>query len=343
MMKLQAQGSTRTSVNRYPHVFITLRQLMRTRHGEDLGAEQCRILSFGCSSGAEVLSLRRYFPDAELLGCDVNEDALDASVHALECDPAVTFFSDSRTIEALGPYDVIMANAVLCSYPASATKESLLDTFSFQAFTDLAEMLLAALKPDGLFVLTNANYFFRDLPSASHFQPVVSARIEGNGFVEKFGSDSLKVSKTPVFLSQRHYAHRLTADDRAYTDDDFRHCIFTRADRSVQIPAPALPLSNVVLESARLIMGGDPHDFAARRWIGAGLFRSVVEAANGEAVAVHEWRKTTIAGDIADLGQVHVRTAWLPERDPNLARVRWTKRPGRRRIPWFLRLKRRRT
>jgi 2-polyprenyl-3-methyl-5-hydroxy-6-metoxy-1,4-benzoquinol methylase len=54
-----------TRANRYPRIFKFVQS--------QLGAEnEVRILSFGCSTGEEVFSLRRYFPRAAIKGIDVN-------------------------------------------------------------------------------------------------------------------------------------------------------------------------------------------------------------------------------------------------------------------------------
>ena len=92
---MRAQESTATLINRYPNIFGFLRTVMATRHGPDLGGETIRILSFGCSTGAEVLSVRAYFPDAEILGCDINTAALSASVNALDADSRLNQFERS--------------------------------------------------------------------------------------------------------------------------------------------------------------------------------------------------------------------------------------------------------
>ena len=47
--------------NRYPELFAALADRLR-------GIERPRVLSFGCSDGAELRSLRRYLPDADLIG-----------------------------------------------------------------------------------------------------------------------------------------------------------------------------------------------------------------------------------------------------------------------------------
>ena len=75
-MDWHAQVSTWTATNRYPGIFRTAQRRITSRYGSELGGARLRILSFGCSNGLEVLSLRSYFPDAVIFACDVNLGAL---------------------------------------------------------------------------------------------------------------------------------------------------------------------------------------------------------------------------------------------------------------------------
>lgn len=325
---MQAQGSTATLINRYPNIFGILREMMAARHGPDLGGETLRILSFGCSTGAEVLSVRAYFPDAEILGCDINPQALSASVNALEADFAATFRSEPKAIGALGPYDIVMANAVLCSYPESARKTSLADDFPFSAFCDLAAPLLQAVKPGGAFILTNANYAFRDIPGADAFEPVVNPKIEGNGFVEKFDRHSKRVATTPVFLGQRHYAHRIEADAHAYTDGDFRHCLYVKGI------APQPDLGGAPAADMTLVLGGDPQAHARDGLTGAGLFRGVEDGG-----AVYEWRKAMLDGSVQSFGAWRVRSTVDAARENLVGQYRWTEKAKPQYRNWLNRLR----
>ena len=54
-----------TSADRYPDIFLAVRKLLE-------GDASVRILLFGCATGEEVFSLRRYFPEANIAGLDIN-------------------------------------------------------------------------------------------------------------------------------------------------------------------------------------------------------------------------------------------------------------------------------
>ena len=55
------QISNYTALDRYPDLFSTCKTLMQ-------GKDTLKILSFGCSTGEEVLTLREYFPNAFIVG-----------------------------------------------------------------------------------------------------------------------------------------------------------------------------------------------------------------------------------------------------------------------------------
>src|SRR5687767_9417567 len=63
------QTTVLTSMDRYPTVFSACRHLFAEQ-------KEIRILSFGCSSGEEVLTLRQYFPHAYITGADINPRSL---------------------------------------------------------------------------------------------------------------------------------------------------------------------------------------------------------------------------------------------------------------------------
>jgi SAM-dependent methyltransferase len=83
-----------------------------------------RLLSFGCSRGEEVLSLRRRFPDAAVTGIDIdpaNIAACLARTRPLK-DNRLRFQIASNTRgEPSGHYDAVFCLAVLCPSPAPGT------------------------------------------------------------------------------------------------------------------------------------------------------------------------------------------------------------------------------
>jgi hypothetical protein len=195
------------------------------RHGADLGGARLRILSFGCSNGQEVLSLRSYFPDAIIFACDVNLGALHEAAETLAADEAILFVSSDVAIAAHGPYDVVFAMSVLCRFPESADPalQDLSSLYSFAAFTAATSILAGNLDPGGLLCIYNANYDFLATPGSRGFRPVRSPLIPGSGFVDRFGADGKRQTLCEKLGS--HYVHRVCAGARPHAEPD---CLFER-------------------------------------------------------------------------------------------------------------------
>ncbi len=63
------QTTSLTYMDRYPTIFSACRYYFD-------GKQDLKILSYGCSTGEEVLTLRRYFPNAHIIGADINKHSL---------------------------------------------------------------------------------------------------------------------------------------------------------------------------------------------------------------------------------------------------------------------------
>ncbi|MGG7620247.1 hypothetical protein [Bacillus coreaensis] len=63
------QTTSLTYMDRYPKIFTACQKYFE-------GKEDIKILSYGCSTGEEVLTLRRYFPNAQIIGVDINKQSL---------------------------------------------------------------------------------------------------------------------------------------------------------------------------------------------------------------------------------------------------------------------------
>jgi hypothetical protein len=228
-MDWHVQTSTWTATNRYPGIFRTVQCRVAQCHGQDLGGARLRILSFGCSNGMEVLSLRGYFPEAIIFACDVNLQALREAAETLAADEAVLFVSSEAAIAAHGPFDVIFAMSVLCRFPESADRalDNLSPLYSFDAFAAAAGVLARNLDRRGLLCIYNANYDFLATPAAHGFRPIRSPLVPSRGFVDRFGQDGKRLT-----LCQKlgpYYAHRVSPGTRPVDEPGFSACIFELA------------------------------------------------------------------------------------------------------------------
>lgn len=319
-MSKQIQQSKATFFNRYAEVFQVLREAVRHTFGSDLGGGALRILSFGCSNGVEMLTARAYFPDATILGCDTDSDVLRKAVRTLRDDDGQVFVSTPEAVRQHGPYDVILANSVLCSYPIPGNLTTLSEKFPFSQFSDLGEMLIEALVSGGWFVLYNSSYSFRHLPGAGAFNAVESPMIEANGFADKFAPDGTRLTRVDTVSGQRAYDHCLL--ESGLTDQDLRNVIWTRGS-----PPPVWPLTNPVATKGAFVLGRNPVPLLAEGRIAAGLYAERFDTPSGPSLR-REWRKGTIDGEIAHLG------SWDTRAGPPLAENGWFTPAHRRRGYW---------
>jgi SAM-dependent methyltransferase len=168
-----------TSNDRYPEIFHQVRE--RIGDGEDR-----RILSFGCATGEEVFTLRRYSPQAMIVGLDINRHNIRVSRSRLRKikDPRIVFsVAGSAANEASASYDAIFAMAVfrhgdLNKIPPPPHCAHRIRFADFeQSVTDLAR----CLKPGGLLVIRHAMFRFAETTVASQFETVLSLDPGENG------------------------------------------------------------------------------------------------------------------------------------------------------------------
>src|SRR5579872_50168 len=94
------QTTPLTWLDRYPAIFGACRSRLSSR-------QNLRLLSYGCSTGEEVVTLRRYFPTACLTGAEINGRSL-ARCRRLVVDDRVAFVrSDHDLLSRRGPFDAI--------------------------------------------------------------------------------------------------------------------------------------------------------------------------------------------------------------------------------------------
>ncbi|WP_216829019.1 class I SAM-dependent methyltransferase [Alkalihalobacterium elongatum] len=143
------QTTPLTGMNRYPEIFSACKNYLKDKH--DL-----KILSYGCSTGEEVLTLRNYFPTAQISGADVNKRSLKIC-RSLSTDNKISFiFSTPRNLKKQGPYDAIFCMAVLQRTPhdiANNNITSLKTIYPFEKFEKQIIELDQLVKPNGLLIV----------------------------------------------------------------------------------------------------------------------------------------------------------------------------------------------
>ena len=143
------------------------------------GAQAPRLLSFGCSRGDEVFSLRRRFPGALIKGLDIDPRNI-AACQARSNDDRLCFAAASNTRgEPSGHYDAIFCLAVLCHGDLTVTRAGRSEPLlRFADFERTVADLARCVKPGGLLFLHTTNFRFCDTAAASGFDTVLEARPE---------------------------------------------------------------------------------------------------------------------------------------------------------------------
>jgi SAM-dependent methyltransferase len=159
-----------TAPNRYPFLFRALADLLADRPSP-------RILSFGCSTGEELLALNAYMPNATLVGIDLNPRAIRIARQRLrgiknvrlDCQP-------SAQLEPPSHYDAVLALAVfqrsVLSHERPMTAQPHLSFGRVEvAWADLDR----CLKPCGILIIHHSHFRFSDSKLYPCYQPLLSA------------------------------------------------------------------------------------------------------------------------------------------------------------------------
>jgi len=295
VMSWSAQVATWTANNRYPGIFRTVQARVSQVRGPGCSQGRLKILSFGCSTGSEISTLRSYFPEAAIYGCDINAAALRQASESLLMDEAVLFRSSPENIGRYGPFDVVFAMSVLCRFPDSMDPGvlSLTHKYSLENFRSIISVLLQSLKDGGMLCLYNTNYSFTDLPAASGFRAVTSPLIAGNGFVDRFDPEGARVTWCEQIGP--YYVHKL----RAAADLNLTDCIFEKAadgaEVFVNVGRDVAPDPPGRAEMFRF--GPDLGHCAGAGLTGTALGYWFGDDADGPRI-VRAWHRTTPSGEI---------------------------------------------
>ena len=162
------QTTPLTGMNRYPEIFSEAsRQLV--------DVPRPKLLSFGCSTGEELLSLRMYFQNALIYGFEINAASL-AIARSKPFDQAVCVLkSSARAMKRHAPYDAVFCMAVLQRTPHLIINNRVDDIsgiYPFRKFDDQLTQLDELLIPGGLFVIEHAFYDLLEAQIGNRYQAI---------------------------------------------------------------------------------------------------------------------------------------------------------------------------
>lgn len=160
------QTTPLTFMNRYPEIFAASKDYFNNK-------KELKILSYGCSTGEEVLTLRQYFPTAHIIGADINKQSL-AICKRRTVDEKITFiYSTPSELKKFGPYDAIFCMAVLQRKPhyiAEKGISSLKKIYPFEKFEKQIIELDQLIKLQGLLIVHYTQYSLQDTCVASKYK-----------------------------------------------------------------------------------------------------------------------------------------------------------------------------
>ena len=169
------QRGGRTELDRYPRLFAALRDTLA-------GTTTPSVLSFGCSTGEEILSLRSYLPDARLAGIELNGHRLKTARRRI-ADPSVSLWQAGSIAETgAGDFDAITCLSVLHrretihNWPADPTPY-----MSFATFEAAILDFDAHLRPGAVLLLDHLSFRFADTTVASRYRPIQVPNAHADG------------------------------------------------------------------------------------------------------------------------------------------------------------------
>ena len=158
-----------TAFDRHPKIFSFISERLR-----DIPAP--RLLSYGCSTGEEVFTLKKYSPKAEIVGIDINPRNIATCKKKLSKSGGkkIRFkVAGSPKNEPDNHYDAVFCMSVLRHGGLGATlPENCSHLIRFEDFEKTVAGLCRIVKPGGFFVIRWSNFRFADTDSAPGFVTV---------------------------------------------------------------------------------------------------------------------------------------------------------------------------
>ena len=157
------QIPNKTSLDRYPEIFAAAVAAV---------PEARRILSFGCSTGEECVTLASYFPGALIVGTDINPlNLLKAMKH--RNDRIRFVYAIDRILSGFGGFDAVFCMAVL----RTSKRDLIAEHYPFDRFEERALFLKSLVRPGGILVIHNGTYRFSDTAYRCAYEPIPMAAI----------------------------------------------------------------------------------------------------------------------------------------------------------------------
>lgn len=200
------EPATRTRFDAHPDVLRAARAA--------IAGDAPRLLSFGCSTGEELLTLRAYFPRAEIVGVDINPRCLRAARRRCRADAAIRVQHASAPIA--GRFDGVFCLAVFDRRQLRDEATANADTiYPFAVFEGELRRLDALLRRGGVLALDGAGYRFGDTALAPRYD-AVPAPLDAPRVRRRYGRDNRLIGSCdePTVLWRKRADGPRTRPDR---------------------------------------------------------------------------------------------------------------------------------
>ena len=179
-----------TRPDRYPAIFGFVQAALDAR---PVSGGPIAILSFGCSTGEEVFTLRRYFPAARIKGLDINPANIAICEQRLaeRGDSRIAFArAESTRGEADGAYDAVFCMAVLRHGRLGDPNVTRCDhLLRFEDFENTVADFSRCLRRGGLLAIAHSNFRFNDTRTSADFETVMTMKSRA----PLFGADNRRL------------------------------------------------------------------------------------------------------------------------------------------------------
>lgn len=191
-----------TTKDRYPKVFHECTRIIDKE-------KKVRALSFGCSTGEECSTIRKFFPNSDIIGVEIN-DYVRYAAEIKNPHPNTKYIS---CLNDECDFDLIFCMSVFLKIAQSPSSISGFDRnrvsqkYHFKHFERELENLVKRLKVGGLISIYNSHYRFGDTKFFSNFIPIrqiIKNTIEESGVICKFDKKGKPVEpyKDCIFIKK---------------------------------------------------------------------------------------------------------------------------------------------
>lgn len=161
------QPASTTEIGRYPRIIAFVADQLQP-------VVRPRVLSWGCSTGAELIMLRAAMPNAEITGVDINPESLFQARRAVGGDSAIRLLEAGDPLELAGQsFDAVFCMAVVRHQDLQHLQpESCADILPFAKAETFLTALAKLIRPGGLLALWNVHFRLEDMALAKSFTVV---------------------------------------------------------------------------------------------------------------------------------------------------------------------------